>query len=114
MRISDWSSDVCSSDLAIRPEARGRTVSELQLGLLICVVTIAVLATGIPIAFGLGIVAMIFLVAMEGWSSLDFLSETLFGGLEDFTLVSIPMFIIMGAVVASSRASGALYESLHR
>lgn len=89
-------------------------MSELQLGLLICVVTIAVLATGIPIAFGLGIVALIFLVAIEGWSSLDFLSETLFAGLEDFTLVSIPMFIIMGAAVASSRAGGDLYEALNR
>lgn len=89
-------------------------MNELQLGALICVVTIAVLATGIPIAFGLGIVAMIFLVAMEGWGSLDFLSETLFAGLEDFTLVSIPMFIIMGAAVASSRAGGDLYEALNR
>lgn len=89
-------------------------MNELQIGLLICVVTIAVLATGIPIAFGLGIVALIFLVGMEGWGSLDFLSETLFAGLEDFTLVSIPMFIIMGAAVASSRAGSDLYEALNR
>ena len=51
---------------------------------------------------------------VEGWGSLDFLSETLFAGLEDFTLVSIPMFIIMGAAVASSRAGSDLYEVLNR
>ncbi len=89
-------------------------MNELQLGLVIAGVTIAVLATGIPIAFGLGVVSIIFLVAMEGWGSLDFLSETLFAGLEDFTLVSIPMFIIMGAAVASSRAGSDLYEALNR
>jgi C4-dicarboxylate transporter DctM subunit len=89
-------------------------VNELQIGALICAVTILVLATGIPIAFGLGIVALLFLVTLEGWSSLDFLAETLFAGLEDFTLVSIPMFIIMGAAVASSRAGGDLYEALNR
>src|SRR5690606_35467704 len=42
------------------------------------------------------------------------LSQTMLAGLEDFTLVSIPMFIIMGAAVASSRAGGDLYEALNR
>src|SRR3546814_1615565 len=41
---------------ALWPGAGGTAVSPLELGLLIAVVTIAVLATGIPIAFGLGLV----------------------------------------------------------
>ena len=89
-------------------------MNELHLGALICVTAIAVLATGIPIAFGLGIVSLFFLIALEGWGSLDFLAETMFAGLDDFTLVSIPMFVIMGAAVASSRAGGDLYEVLNR
>ena len=89
-------------------------MSELQLGVLICVVAIAVLATGIPIAFGLGIVSLGFLIVMEGWQSINFLSDTLFSGLDDFTLVSIPMFVVMGAAIGSSRAGGDLYEALNR
>jgi tripartite ATP-independent transporter DctM subunit len=89
-------------------------VDPLVIGLLVVVVTIAVLATGIPVAFGLGLVAMGFLVAFEGLGALDVVAETFFGGLAEFALVSIPMFIVMGAAVASSPAGKDLYEALDR
>ena len=89
-------------------------MSALAIGLMIFVATVAVLATGIPIAFGLGAVALLFMVAFDGWSSISFVPETIFAGLSDFTLVSLPMFIIMGAAVASSRAGSDLYEALSR
>ncbi|MEO5696584.1 MAG: TRAP transporter large permease [Burkholderiaceae bacterium] len=89
-------------------------MSPLAIGLLIFVVTTALLATGLPIAFGLGAVALLFMVIFDGWNSIHFLPETIFAGLSDFTLVSLPMFIIMGAAVASSRAGSDLYEALAR
>jgi len=89
-------------------------VTPLAIGLLIFVVTLAVLATGLPIAFGLGAVALAFMLAFDGWNSVHFVPETIFAGLSDFTLVSLPMFIIMGAAVASSRAGSDLYEALAR
>jgi len=89
-------------------------VSALHLGLLVVGVTTLVLASGIPVAFGLGVVAVGVLVAVNGPASLDVVSDTLFGGLNDFTLISIPMFVLMGAAVASSRAGSDLYEALAR
>jgi C4-dicarboxylate transporter DctM subunit len=89
-------------------------MSALAIGLLIFVATILVLATGLPIAFGLGAVALLFMVVFDGWGSVHYIPETIFGGLSDFTLVSLPMFIIMGAAVASSRAGSDLYEALAR
>ncbi|MDQ2778183.1 MAG: TRAP transporter large permease subunit, partial [Pseudomonadota bacterium] len=89
-------------------------MSPLTIGLLIFAVTIAVLATGIPIAFALGAVSLLFMVVFDGWNSVNFMPETIFAGLNDFTLVSLPMFIIMGAAVASSRAGSDLYEALAR
>jgi C4-dicarboxylate transporter DctM subunit len=89
-------------------------MNPLLIGLLVFVATIALLATGIPIAFGLGAVALFFMVAFDGWNSVHFLPETIFSGLNDFTLVSLPMFVIMGAAVASSRAGSDLYEALAR
>src|SRR3546814_614250 len=68
MRISDWSSDVCSSDL----------------------------------------------IAVDGLGSLGVVADTFFGGLADFALVSIPMFVLMGAAVASSPAGKDLYAALDR
>ncbi|MFZ2651271.1 MAG: TRAP transporter large permease [Burkholderiaceae bacterium] len=89
-------------------------MSPLAIGLLIFVVTMAMLATGLPIAFGLGAVALLFMVVFDGWNSVNFLPETIFAGLNDFTLASLPMFVIMGAAVASSRAGSDLYEALAR
>ena len=89
-------------------------MSPAVIGLLIFVVTVAALATGMPIAFALGAVALLFMVAFDGWNSVNFMPETIFAGLSDFTLVSLPMFIIMGAAVASSRAGSDLYEALSR
>jgi len=89
-------------------------VTPLMIGMLIVVVTVLVLATGLPIAFGLGAVALGFMIAFDGWHAVHFVPETVFAGLDDFTLVSLPMFIIMGAAVASSRAGSDLYEALAR
>ena len=86
----------------------------LTIGLLVAVVTVLVLATGVPVAFGLGIVAIGFLVAFEGVSSLYGVADIFFGGINEFALVSIPMFIVMGAAVASSPAGKDLYEALDR
>jgi tripartite ATP-independent transporter DctM subunit len=85
-----------------------------MIGLLIVVVTTLVLATGVPIAFGLGAVAIAFMILFDGWHAVHYIPETVFAGLDDFTLVSLPMFIIMGAAVASSRAGSDLYEALAR
>ena len=89
-------------------------MSPLAIGLLVFVVTTVLLATGLPIAFGLGAVALFFMIVFDGWNSVHFVPETVFAGLSDFTLVSLPMFIIMGAAVASSRAGSDLYEVLSR
>jgi len=89
-------------------------MTPLEVAGVVGVVTIVLLATGIPIAFGLGMVSILFLVIFEGFGSLNFLGEVFFSGLSEFTLVSIPMFIVMGAAIASSPAGRDLYEALDR
>lgn len=83
-------------------------------GFLIFGLALVLLATGMPIAFALGGTALTFMFISDGWNALSFLPETVFSGLDDFTLASIPMFVIMGAAVASSRAGSDLYEALSR
>lgn len=89
-------------------------MSPLTIGLLIFAITTLLLATGMPIAFALGAVALGFMFVFDGWDSVHFVPETIFGGLNDFTLVSLPMFVIMGAAVAGSPAGKDLYEALSR
>ena len=83
-------------------------------GLIIVIVTILVFMTGAPIAFALGAVGIAFLVLFQGVDSLKVAAETLYSGLHDFTLVSIPMFIMMGAAIGSSPAGRDLYIALDR
>ncbi|MEM6680000.1 MAG: TRAP transporter large permease [Pseudomonadota bacterium] len=86
----------------------------LVLGALVAFVTIVVLFSGISVATGLLIVAAGFLIVFDGLSSLSLLPEVFFGKLNNFALLSIPMFIIMGAAIASTRAGADLYEALDR
>lgn len=83
-------------------------------GAIILFATILVLLSGAPVAFGLGAVAIAGLVFFQGAHSLGIAAETLFSSLHDFTLVSIPMFIMMGAAIGSSPAGRDLYAALDR
>ena len=86
----------------------------LLIGFLVGTATLAVLTTGIPVAFGLGLVSVGFLVAFEGPDSLSVLADTFYSGFVEFSLVSIPMFIVMGTAVAVSPAGRDLYAALDR
>src|SRR4029077_1154270 len=77
-------------------------------------VTLVVLLSGAPVAFGLGAIALSFLVIFQGADSLRVAAETFYSGLNDFTLVSIPMFVMIGAAIGSSPAGKDLYEALDR
>lgn len=86
----------------------------LLLSLFVLIATIAVLFSGISVGFGLIIVSTLFILWQDGVFGLAVIPEVIFGKLDSFALLSIPMFILMGAAVASSRAGGDLYELLSR
>jgi tripartite ATP-independent transporter DctM subunit len=83
-------------------------------GAIVLVSTIVVFMSGAPVAFALGAVGLFFLVVFQGVDSLHVAAETLYTALEDFTLVSIPMFIMMGAAIGTSPAGRDLYQALDR
>src|SRR3954463_7242634 len=83
-------------------------------GVIVLIVTLVVLLSGAPVAFALGAISIAFLVLFQGIDSLQVVAETFYSGLHDFTLVSIPMFVMMGAAIGSSPAGKDLYEALDR
>jgi len=89
-------------------------VSPLELGLLVATVTVLVLMSGAPVAFSLGGVALGFLLIFDGVGALSIVADVFYGGLDSFALLSIPMFILMGGAIATSRAGSDLYEALDR
>jgi C4-dicarboxylate transporter, DctM subunit len=87
----------------------------LILGGLASVCLVVLLLAGIPVAFALGATALLFLVLDGGGiSALSVVADTLFSSLNEFALLSIPMFLLMGSAIAASRAGADLYEALDR
>src|SRR5262249_57193793 len=83
-------------------------------GLIVLIVTLLILLSGIPVAFGLGAISIVFLLFFQGFASMHVVAETFLSGLDEFTLVAIPMFVMMGAAIGSSPAGKDVYEGLGR
>ena len=82
----------------------------------ICIVLglCVMLATGMPIAFALGLAAVVGLFLDMGPGVIYVLTETMFAGIANLGYVAIPMFVLMGAIVAGTPAGGDLYKALDR
>ena len=88
-------------------------MTTLQIGLLYGGATLAALFSGMPIAFALGGVATLFMVAFMPVASLDTVAQNVYEELASITLLTIPLFILKGAAIGKSRAGKDLYDALH-
>jgi tripartite ATP-independent transporter DctM subunit len=86
----------------------------MQIGALILVATLVVLFSGIPIAWGLTIVSVGFLLAFAGPATLANVPILMMDELSSFALLTIPLFILLGSAIGVSAAGKDIYESLHR
>jgi tripartite ATP-independent transporter DctM subunit len=85
-----------------------------EIGLLFVIVALILLLSGMPVAFALGVVSVTFMLAFMPLSNISGLAETLYEGMDNFTLLAIPLFILMGDAIGKTRASTDLYESVYR
>jgi len=83
------------------------------IGILFGVVTFALLFSGMPIAFALGLSSLSFMALFMPSANLGEVAYKLFKGLDDFTLLTIPLFVLMGAAVGKTRAGADVYGSLN-
>jgi tripartite ATP-independent transporter DctM subunit len=88
-------------------------MSVTTIGLLYAVVTLILMLSGVPVAFSLGAVAVIFMFFFMPASSLDTVTQNVYEELASITLLSIPLFILKGAAIGKSRAGEDLYSALH-
>mgnify|MGYP003510705036 CR=1 FL=1 len=89
-------------------------MTTLQVGLLYGAVTFLLLFSGMPIAFAVGAVALAFMFAFMPATNVAVIAETIYSELDNFTLLTIPLFVLMGAAIGKSRAGEDLYSSLNR
>ena len=88
-------------------------MSVLSIGLLYGASTLLVMFAGMPIAFALGGVATLFMVAFMPRGSVDTITQNVYEEMASITLLSIPLFILKGAAIGRSRAGQDLYGALH-
>ncbi|RDB43109.1 TRAP transporter large permease [Halomonas sp. DQ26W] len=84
----------------------------ITMGIIVAIALILLMAIGTPIAFALGGVSLVALIYDRGLPELTYFGETFFDRIAEFGFVAIPMFILMGAAVASSPTGRDLYRSL--
>ncbi len=89
-------------------------MTEFSLGSLFVAGTLVLLLSGMSVAFALGVVSLLFMVVLMPPTLILTLPETLYGGMDNFTLLAIPLFILMGESIGRTRASVDLYESAYR
>ena len=76
------------------------------------VLIVAVLMVlGVPIAFALGLTALISVVLFLDVAQLNFFGNFVFDSLNNFALLSIPLFVLMGVIFGQSKASEDLFET---
>ena len=75
-----------------------------QIGLLYGAVTLFLLFSGMPIAFALGLSALGFMAVFMPTANLWSVAETMYAELDNFTLLTIPLFVLMGAAIGKTRA----------
>ena len=88
-------------------------MSGATLGVSYGAVTLLVMFSGMPIAFGLGAVAIGFMYFFMPASALDTVTQNVYEEMSSITLLSIPLFILKGAAIGKSPAGEDLYSALH-
>lgn len=88
-------------------------MSVFGIGLAYGIATLVVMFSGMPIAFALGAVAVVFMGIYMPAASLDTVTQNVYEEMASITLLSIPLFILKGAAIGKSRAGQDLYSALH-
>ncbi|MGE5258024.1 MAG: TRAP transporter large permease subunit, partial [Hyphomicrobiales bacterium] len=86
----------------------------LVIGVIVILIAIVFLFSGMPIAFALGVTSLVAMFLFMDAYQISVVAETVFEGVNDFSLLSIPLFIFMGMIAALTRAGADLYECFHR
>ncbi len=88
-------------------------MSESIVGTLYGLGTLLLMFSGMPIAFALGLIAVVFMFFFMPGSALDTVTQNVYEEMASITLLSIPLFILKGAAIGKSRAGADLYSAIH-
>ena len=70
------------------------------------------LLLGVPLAFALGFVAVAFAWAFFGWNAIQLIASRIYGFVNVYVLLSVPMFLLMAAIMDRSGVARDLYDAM--
>lgn len=73
---------------------------------------ILVIATGIPVGIGLGVVGITYSLIFEGQNALISLPQTIYASNSSFLLTAIPMFILMSEILRRANVTEILFDAV--
>ncbi|MBL61362.1 MAG: C4-dicarboxylate ABC transporter permease [Candidatus Pelagibacter sp.] len=73
---------------------------------------ILIIATGIPVGIGLGIVGISYSMIFEGTNALISLPQTIYASNSSFLLTAIPMFILMSEILRKANVTEILFDAV--
>lgn len=82
------------------------------ISLAIIAAMVLLLLAGVPFAFVTGVIGVVLCLTMFGLDSLSLLGSRAYSFLDSFTLVSVPLFILMASLLERSGVATALYRAL--
>jgi len=88
------------------------SIASLTVVLILSVFLIFVL--GLPVAFSLSGVAMIYASLLWGTDALGIIFYAAFGTMTNFVIVAIPLFILMGFILQNSGVADRVYDLMHK
>jgi tripartite ATP-independent transporter DctM subunit len=71
------------------------------------------LIIGMPMAFALGIVAVGFAWAFIGWGALLLIASRIYGFVNVYVLIAVPMFLLMASIMDRSGVAKDLYDAMN-
>jgi tripartite ATP-independent transporter DctM subunit len=81
--------------------------------LLLLFAVFAIFATGLPIGFSLGSIGMVFALFLWGPESMELAAHSALGTMTSFTLVAIPLFVLMGNILERSGIAERLFRMMY-
>jgi TRAP-type mannitol/chloroaromatic compound transport system permease large subunit len=72
-----------------------------------------VFATGMPIGFALGFLAMVFGPILMGKSAFYLIPLSTFSSITNFLLLAVPLFIFMGHILQRSGIGNAMFNAMY-
>ena len=73
---------------------------------------VLLLMMGMPMAFALGFVGVSFTFVFFGWDALSLISSRIYGFVNVYVLVAVPMFLLMASIMDKSGVARDLYNAI--